>query len=75
MSRGVRRNCLVKASERQEKERLVLLGVKFAHTPEWGASDKRCIRRRPPRKTRLNGIQRSFRSPRRCHVQILDRLL
>jgi hypothetical protein len=30
VSRGVRRNALVKASERHEKERPVLLGVKFA---------------------------------------------
>src|SRR4029077_6509776 len=34
VSRGVRRNALVKASERHGKQRPILRGVKFAHAPE-----------------------------------------
>jgi hypothetical protein len=36
VSRGVRGNALVKASERHGKERLYPFGVNFAHTPECG---------------------------------------
>ena len=67
MSRGVRGNALVKASERLPKERRILLGVKFAHPPECGEQDqspgsvsgrpsRTCVERKDPRFADFSGI-------------------